>query len=1013
MKLITTPLFFEKYANTFNKDIKVIGPGVDSMIQAIHSMLQLGPPDVRNDIGGSGVTYPVFVQFENVAPGTPLKWEEIIKGMQALQYHKNTQLPGIGIDYDVLRGQVVEDYNKALAEAGVQVSEQESGDRKYIRYLGPISNNGFNSYVFQIFDLKRYPNIKDAIRAEMDRRAANGERHYQKTTDNWGKFDNPVWKAFRKSKAQLDSFEIDPRFVAVVEPALREMGYDTSEMVKSMTSEEGTIVEEEQKKLTATKEGNNIVVDFNGYPGREAMDAIKNAGFRGKKTDTGGFLWSNSNPNVNSIEKFIDFMETLKYDCSELRALIEPLKTEEAETGERIRIRARDVSAETKGRWHMAISFLRKGTPEGEMLKEALRFSFPAWSKNMEDKEGGRTVNTTTWETFVSGNQQEYFNFMNTLDKRGFYTVDIFNILNKLTQEGLIAHMNGIGILDGYENDEDFYAELDNYQLPFELYPEQKEAIKRLYTHASFMRGDETGAGKTVTSVLAADMRMKQSGGRAVVITKVAVQDQFMEAIAEFLQLDINDRKQISIDPLDKALWTVLTYHQFSQPAQPVEPTMPGMPTVEQTGLNGRVDFTNELVAQAKAGEIQCVLLDEIHNVKNGKEASRDPSPERKHKSNHRTFNVQDFTANVPFNWGLSATIVANKPIDVYNQLKAVGHPLGKISWGRFAKDFGGMTVGQYGMEAGTIEQQLAAVSRLKEYLFDQEAYDALGKKQLNVNMPEQVISQDSIPVDQDTLWGRIANRIAGFKKPDLAVSQMQAFRNEAAIIKAPQTVQEAIPTLEKGEKIMIFSDFKDSLERIRSGLQAYFDQRGLGEQVVTIKGGMRKKTRKFAIDTFKDVNSKARAIVINIVAGGTGLDFPNIVTQAIVNDYDWSVANDEQMLGRNYRINSLHDVYVKYMIAEGTPDEDYYARLADKKKIANIIHKMSREEDARLKEGGRGHTDKELAELQKHLAEMKKRLIQMDSQDKSFDAGMASKIRGEVKKKASGNWYGKKKFGK
>jgi superfamily II DNA or RNA helicase len=1013
MKNKTTPLFFDKYANTFNQEIEVTGPGVDGMIQAIQHMLILGPPNERNDIGGSGVSYPVFTALAGFAPGMPMKWRDVIRGMQALQIHKNTQLPVAGIDYEQLRTQVVTDYNQALAAAG-QNQVQENTDRKHITFLGPINNGGFVSYAFRIFDLKRYPEVKNAIRAEMDRRADEGESHYGKTTDNYGKFDNPIWKAWKKSKSHLDAFEIDPKFVAIVEPALRAKGYDTSEMVSSLENVETAAP---TKKISATLSNNSIIVDFNGYPGRDAMTACKEAGFRGSKTPEGNFIWTNNNPQAKPIEAFIDFMETMKYDCSELRALMAPLKEEEADTGDRIRIRARDVSAETKGRWHMAISFLRKGTPEGELLKEAIRFSFPAWTKNLTDPIGGRTVNTDTWETFVAGTQQEYFNFMNTLDKRGFYTADVVNILNNLTKSGLIKNQIGIGIVDGYENDEEFFADLDNYKLPFQLYPEQKEAIKRLYSHSSFMRGDETGAGKTVTGVLAADMRMRQSGGRSVVVTKVAVQDQFMDAIAEFTGLDRNDPTQISTNPLDNATWTVLTYNQFSQPPQ-TEVVVQGGKRVQQEivepgRLNGRVQFTNELVRQATNGEIQCVILDELHNVKNGRDASKDTSPNRKHKSNHTTFNVQDFTDKVPFSWGLSATIVANKPIDVYNQLKAVGHPLGNLSWGRFASDFGGMKMGNYGMEKGTIDEQLEAVSKLKEYLFDQEAYDALGKKQLNEDLPDQIVSQDSIPVNQDILWNRIAKRVAGFKKPDLAVSQMQAFRNEAAIIKAPQTVRDAIPTLEKGEKIMIFSDFKDSLEEIRSGIQAYFDQKGKGEQVVTIKGGMRKKTRRAAIEAFKDENSNARAIVINIVAGGTGLDFPNIVTQAIVNDYDWSVANDEQMLGRNYRINSLHDVYVKYMIAEDTPDEEYYERLTAKKQIADVIHKMSREEDARMKDGERGQTSAELKALQKELAEMKKRYIQMESKDKTFEAEMARKIRGGIKKNASKNWYGNKKFGK
>ncbi len=979
-------------------------------------MLWRGEPVDLDNIGGNRISYPVFASFADIQPGATLPWTMIISGMQALQIHKNTQLRELGIDYENLRAQVVQDYNTARQNAGMQVESPTNADPKKIKYLGDKQYANFKKYIFRIYNLKRYPKVKNVIREEMERLSTQGgwqAKQFGKSTDRWGNNDNPIWKAFFKSKNELDAWEVSPQFLHLIIPPLQEMGYDVSEMTQISSSEKET--EQITQKLSAKEERGTIIVDFNGFPGKDNIAAIKNAGFKGKK-ESNNWLWVNYDPDIKVINNFINLMENQQYDCSELKEVLKNFKGKENDPTTGIKLRVRDVTQETNSRWHIAVGFLKKGTEEGEILKEAMRFSFPVWAKTIQDKKGNRAVNTDTWETFLAGTQQEYFNFINTLDKRGFDTMNILQILSNLTKSGIIQNQIGVGILDGYENEDDFYNQLKKYDLPFDLYSEQMTAIKNLYTHKSFMRGDETGSGKSVISILAADMRMKQSGGRSVIITKVAIQDQFMKAIAEFLGLDINDKRQISSDPLDKAQWTVLTYNQFSQSPQiekvRVNDKIVEREIVKPNQLNGRVQLTNELVKQVQSGEIQCVILDEIHNVKNGKEGSRDNSNRRRHQSNHTTFNVQDFTSNVPFVWGLSATIVANKPIDVYNQLKAVNHPLGTLSWKKFAQEFGGMHRGDYGMEAGSIKEQIEAVSKLKEYLFDQKAYDALSKKRLNVNLPDQIISQDSVSINENILWDKVAERVKKYKQPDLPVSQMQAFRNEAAIIKAPKTVREAIPTLEKGEKIMIFTDFKDSLETISNGLQSYFDSRGQGEQVVKIKGGMHKKTRTKVIDAFKDHNSKARAIVINIVAGGTGLDFPNIVTQAIVNDYDWSVANDEQMLGRNYRINSKSDVYVKYMIAENTPDEDYYKRLSTKKQIADIIHKMAREEDTRLGEGERSNKNKDLAKLQKELAEMKKKYVQMEMEDKHFEEEIARRIKGKIKKKANKNWYSKRKFG-
>ena len=129
----------------------------------------------------------------------------------------------------------------------------------------------------------------------------------------------------------------------------------------------------------------------------------------------------------------------------------------------------------------------------------------------------------------------------------------------------------------------------------------------------------------------------------------------------------------------------------------------------------------------------------------------------------------------------------------------------------------------------------------------------------------------------------------------------------------------------------------------------------------------------------FKSENSKYFAIVINIAAGGTGIDLPNILTDVIFNDYDWSPAKDEQARGRFFRINSKEDVNVYYMIAKGTADEDIYEIVKQKIMIMELIQKLDEEQIERISEGRFEVTenDKRKNELQAKLEEIDEKLEQ------------------------------------
>jgi SNF2 family DNA or RNA helicase len=123
-------------------------------------------------------------------------------------------------------------------------------------------------------------------------------------------------------------------------------------------------------------------------------------------------------------------------------------------------------------------------------------------------------------------------------------------------------------------------------------------------------------------------------------------------------------------------------------------------------------------------------------------------------------------------------------------------------------------------------------------------------------------------------------------------------------------------------------------------------------------------------------------AIVINLQAGGTGVDFPNILTDVIINDFDWAPSTDTQSINRFFRISSKQDVNVSYMVANGTVDEEIFKRLQLKKQIADAIAILN-DEESRLISEKRGSMDAQLRQTRENRRKLMIALANEEATDK------------------------------
>lgn len=464
--------------------------------------------------------------------------------------------------------------------------------------------------------------------------------------------------------------------------------------------------------------------------------------------------------------------------------------------------------------------------------------------------------------------------------------------------------------------------------------------------------------------------------------------------------------------------------------------------------------LTQYLELMAKNGHLSVMILDEVHSVKNGHPSNRDFEESLDHDENFTTFNVQEVTENVPNVWGASATAVANKAIDLRNQLQAINNPLGYLAHDSFVDSVSVALPGMDGEDgtAQAIKDNLIAegvmLQRSKSQIWNKEKAknliklikegsgidvkfntglmiilalqtyvninnisssanlkpqkdeiilkikqqlknDKFNQSQVNaiINSMFKFDSNGDIVVDKD---GRIVSANEKFnpwhprqfvttsptdyriyeeykedfdrrvqeslaKNPNLLGSPnfggvlFVHYKHAIAKAKVPYTLNRIKPHLMACKRVGVFTasiyaryllidGIKEIIKDLPKDCELY------GKSVLSIEGGQDLEIRNEEVSDFKrnPENSKYAAIVIQISAGGTGISLENTASWSIFNDLPISPAEDEQALGRFYRINSTSDVVSEYIVSNDIKeDADYWESLLDRKKVAEQITKL------------------------------------------------------------------------
>ena len=171
---------------------------------------------------------------------------------------------------------------------------------------------------------------------------------------------------------------------------------------------------------------------------------------------------------------------------------------------------------------------------------------------------------------------------------------------------------------------------------------------------------------------------------------------------------------------------------------------------------------------------------------------------------------------------------------------------------------------------------------------------------------------------------------------PDQFMGQNDYAENESGKYARLREICETI--VEKRERVLIFTQFKEITEPLKRFLETIFQHQGL-----VLHGGTTVTKRKELVAKFQGDDEYVPFLVLSIKAGGVGLNLTS-ANHVIHFDRWWNPAVENQATDRAFRIGQKKNVVVHKFITKGTIEEKIDLMIEDKTKLQQDIIPDSQE---------------------------------------------------------------------
>lgn len=398
----------------------------------------------------------------------------------------------------------------------------------------------------------------------------------------------------------------------------------------------------------------------------------------------------------------------------------------------------------------------------------------------------------------------------------------------------------------------------------------QREAVAFLLHHDhTCLLADDMGLGKTLEAIAAAQFLP----GRILVVAPASAREVWRREIEKF---------------------TTETAAVLGPGASPADAL--GSQKYVVTGYSN-LEALGDALADTS---FDLVVLDESHYVKNA--------------ATGRARIVRDKLQPIPRRLVVSGTPVMNTPDEVRAQL-AFLHP---DEWSdgawfkrRFAEPFA----------EGSPEVRSAVLARLRQFLegvmLRREKAEALP------DLPAKEIRWHRVALAGEARRAYVAlesdfesfaatggdSALASAK----ATGKIERLKQAALAGKLPAIVAFARDLVERGEKVVLFSRYRNAIKSLAAELA--------DAGAVTLTGDSSPDERADAELRFQ-TDASCRVFIGQLVAAGTALTLV-AGTHAVFTDLDWNPANHRQAMDRIHRRGQTRPVTVHFFLAQETVDED------------------------------------------------------------------------------------------
>ena len=417
----------------------------------------------------------------------------------------------------------------------------------------------------------------------------------------------------------------------------------------------------------------------------------------------------------------------------------------------------------------------------------------------------------------------------------------------------------------------------------------QKEAIEKLVGSRRFILADDMGLGKTTSTIIAA---LETGAKKILIVCPASLKINWEREIANYSDrpVYITEGKKYSTD----ADFVIVNYDILKN-------------------FHDIKDNKNSLFIQSN---FELVVLDEAHMISNAQA--------------QRTKIINNFVKQIKRVWLLTGTPMTSRPMNYYNLLSIIESPVAQ-NWMAYAIRY----CQGYQFRAGNRKVwNVTGASNLEE-LRDRTSKQILRRLKEDVlDLPDKIITPVYLRTsskEYKELMGEyyewVNNKKEGSSSLTVQFSKLMKVRKVIANEKVKQTIEFVENIIEQGKKVIIFTNFTDTLQLIHNHF---------GKESVYLDGSCNKVQRQFAVDQFQD-NEKIKVFVGNLKAAGVGLTLTSAEV-VIMNDLSFVPAEHAQAEDRAYRYGQKNNVLVYYPIFENTIEGVIYDILNKKKKVIGTV---------------------------------------------------------------------------